>query len=178
MCFVFLFYWPVVKVSGVSSAKNENSLYYWMVDAQSAGYLNGSEIDVYNGFANGWPYNFDHLTYNSSKEGALEFYNRLWDPDYEEYDGNYYFCEEKNGTDIDGGWDIPQPNNFTLYDLDLFTCDDTNQVNDAVCTPTPEDLLNGPMTTTTEDPVVLSGDTNYCFKFVLVFIIVVIFMFV
>ena len=146
MCFVFIVYYPAVEVTAVQSGKTPTALYNWMVDAQNNGYLSGDAQDILGVLYGSWPYNFDDFTYDSSKEGALEFYNRLWDPDYPEYDEHYYYCFNAEFDDInDETYAIPQPNNFTVYEPDIFECNDENDANNAVCTPTPEDLLNGPM---------------------------------
>ena len=116
MCFDFYFYYPAVDLLSASSAKTEEALGKWMVDAQANGYLTG---DILGAADNG----LDSLYYDHTMDGSLEFYNRLWDPEYTEYDQNYVYCQG-DGNDSTILYEIgTQPTGFVEYDQDVFTCD-------------------------------------------------------
>ena len=116
MCFDFFMYYPAVDFIRGISAKAEEALNKWMFDAQTNGYLTG---DISSAFINE---DWDSLHYDYTMDGSLEFYNRLWDPEYPEYDQNHVYCVGSNNTII--LYDIrPQPTGFVEYYEDVFTCD-------------------------------------------------------
>ena len=68
-----------------------------MKDAQNAGYLNGTPTDIDNIFAEVFaddpddPPDFSSLSYNASINGSLDFYNKLYSVDIDEYNQHNVF---------------------------------------------------------------------------------------
>eukprot|EP00486_Rosalina_sp_Unknown_P006020 CAMPEP_0201567166 /NCGR_PEP_ID=MMETSP0190_2-20130828/7517_1 /ASSEMBLY_ACC=CAM_ASM_000263 /TAXON_ID=37353 /ORGANISM="Rosalina sp." /LENGTH=621 /DNA_ID=CAMNT_0047986831 /DNA_START=49 /DNA_END=1914 /DNA_ORIENTATION=- len=117
MCFSFYFYYPAVDFQGSGSAKTEAALSQWMKDANSEGYLTG---DIDYALENS---DFSNIGWDNTKDGHLEFYNRLWSTDYEEYNQNYMGCGgEENGVWLE---EVSLPTGFEEYDANVFTCDET-----------------------------------------------------
>ena len=127
MCFSFFFYYPAVEYPGSGSAKTYNALATWMYEAKAAGYLTGDLDRAFEILGQTYDERqaFADIGYNTSDlDGALEFYNRLWNPEYEQYDQNHMGCGSL-------WWDnLQQPTGFQAYDPDIFTCDDTITAND------------------------------------------------
>ena len=148
MCYDFFLYYPAVDLYYIGSAKNPANLSKWMNDAQQAGYLTG---DIDAAFST---LNFDELEYDSSLAGAEEFYDRLWDPEYSEYDGHYVICTGSN--DTNNLFDIrPQPTDFISYEEDIFTCDD-----EVTSTDQPTSTNNDKISSTlTENKAISIGNT-------------------
>ena len=138
MCFVFFYYYPKVSRRQGMVTKSQSAMSAWMKDAQTAGFMSGTATDIDNIFATAKDNkrlfdvlrpDFSSLSYNGTMDGALDFYNRLFSVDYDEYNrynvlcsGSYKVVNLKN---------VARNESFDPYDLGLNECD--NVINgDAV----------------------------------------------
>jgi len=144
MCWVFVTYYPALQWYGAGSWKTEAALSAWMSDAQQAGFLSGNATDIQTGFDDG-SLRWDDLVYSSDKDGAQEFFNRLYDANYSAYNAANEVCSTGDMSDnvsfIAPAME-PVPNvDFEPFDLDLFECDGGDRVQveaTAQCVPTIE----------------------------------------
>ena len=138
MCLAFYLYYPAVDFIGGSIGKREEALGQWMGDAQSEGYLTGNLTEA------SLTWNWDILEYNIELDGAEEFYNRLWNTEYEQYDQNYAWCGNADNSNLVWVENAQQPSGFEEYDATIFTCndDDTTTTDAPTSTPTIEPTSN------------------------------------
>ena len=134
MCLAFLFYYPKIKITTSSVSKTYNSLSTWMKDAQNAGYLNGTSYDIDNIFNISIYKNinpdFSSLYFNSSINGALQFYNRLYSADYIQYNKHNVFCVSDSGGLInDNPYNIIRDETFQKYNFEYNQCVINNTIN-------------------------------------------------
>jgi len=113
MCVVNFFYYPALDSGfGGRLLKTSDALAQWASDAKDEGYLTGDVDAIRNvtldefGYAQGFP----DLQYNSSADGAAEFYERLWSTDYPLYNKHMGGC----APDI-GLYDEPRFDDFEPY---------------------------------------------------------------
>ena len=142
MCFVFLFYYPAMPFISTIGGKTPEALGTWMYDAQQAGYLSGDYNDLFAAFnTSGWgDQNFTGFEYYSEKDGALEFYNRLYNASYDSYNSHYVSCwTQQEQINENSSWMIPRNENFThyeLYDLECENIIDVDSDDIGVCVET------------------------------------------
>eukprot|EP00486_Rosalina_sp_Unknown_P000343 CAMPEP_0201566820 /NCGR_PEP_ID=MMETSP0190_2-20130828/6909_1 /ASSEMBLY_ACC=CAM_ASM_000263 /TAXON_ID=37353 /ORGANISM="Rosalina sp." /LENGTH=636 /DNA_ID=CAMNT_0047986057 /DNA_START=57 /DNA_END=1964 /DNA_ORIENTATION=+ len=138
MCFAFLLHYPALDMRVSTAGKSPEALKTWMKDAQEAGYMNtDSNIEVI--FDSEDP-DFSSLSYDGSMDGALEFYNRLYSVEYEEYNQHYLFCAGSEELYNDDYENVPRDESFEKYDLGIDECDNSINVDGedlvSMCTPT------------------------------------------
>jgi len=144
MCLGFLYYYPAMDLIGSLVEKTPFALETWMKDAQIAGYINGSAADIDSIFENMEEIDLKSLSisFDSTKDGALEFYNRLYSTDYEEYNQHKLICYDEHGALFnDEVMNVARDGSFEPYDLGLDKCDNSiiaNKEDAGVCSPAPE----------------------------------------
>jgi len=97
MCVAGFLYYPAIDGGvGGGAMKSADALMQWASDAKHEGYLTGDvdaigdvTIDEF-GYAHGFP----DLQYDSSADGAAEFYERLWSTQYPQYNKHSVFCAD------------------------------------------------------------------------------------
>ena len=140
MCIGFLWYYPKIEFTSVGTYKTELAFSTWMKDAQTAGYMNGISSDIDNIFNNIDTRNnidFSSLSYNTSIDGALEFYNRLYSVDYPQYNKNNLNCGDYFYTNIS------RNESFEKYDLGINDCENIiNEDNIIIGTCQPSNIQN------------------------------------
>ena len=109
-----------------------------MRDAQIAGYMNGTAEDIDEIFRNVDDMDFASLpiSYDATKEGALEFYNRLYSAEYEAYNQHKLLCLDENNKLINTEvMNVERNENFEPFDLGMNECDNSINANnqDADC---------------------------------------------
>ena len=170
MCFAFIFYYPKIALEESAVSKSFAAIHQFFQDAQSAGYLGGNTGDLYDMY-NAW--NFSLLnTWNSSKDGSLEFYNRLWSVDYPQYNDHEHECSDGNGTTIYSSDSIARDESFVHYELQDISCDNTDDDDEetiGVCIPT--------LPTTTDDEIEGPSVGNIINTFVSISCVVIAFIF-
>ena len=137
MCFAFLLYYPEMPLKGATTWKDWDALTLWINDAFDEGYFDANISDL-NAL---WDEGDDYILnmYDSSADGALEFYNRLWSVDYPQYNIHGIWCDDHNNSAIYYNGNMARNESFVKYELKDTSCHNTNddQVIVGVCTPSP-----------------------------------------
>ena len=135
MCFAFLWYYPALGLKAASVAKSPSVIRTFWEDAQQAGYMNGTTDDIDTVFQTG---DVSLLHYDGSMDGALEFYNRLYSVENEEYNQHTLICEGKDGRYNDEFLNVARDESFEKYDLGVDQCDNSINADDGdvgICKP-------------------------------------------
>ena len=139
MCFAFLLHYPALDLRYATAAKSSFALETWMKDAQEAGYMNGTAFDIEAIFdAEDDEPDFSTLSYDGSMNGALEFYNRLYSVEYEEYNQHTLFCAGNEGLYNDNTENVVRDESFEEYDLGIDECENSINIdydNIGICVP-------------------------------------------
>ena len=143
MCLVFLFYYPAIPMTTVTAGKTPEALGTWMYDAQQAEYLSGDYDDLVDAFSGGWgQQDFSGFEYYSEKDGALEFYNRLYNASYETYNSHLLACNTQEGDLINNNsWEVARNESFEHYDFFDLECENVINADNAdagICQATPK----------------------------------------
>jgi len=138
MCQAHLWYYPAIDLYGALSQKTPSAMGQWMKDAQIAGYLNGTSDDVDEIFDSGdsqfGPFDFSSLYYDTTIDGADEFYDRLYSVEDEKYNKHMYWCYYFDGDEYviynSEFMNISRSEDFIEYDLSVGNCTSTENEGD------------------------------------------------
>ena len=139
MCFSYLFHYPAIDLRFVTVGKSSFALETWMKDAQQAGYINSTFSDIEQIFDTQQLPDLSSLSFNGSMDGALEFYNRLYSVEYEEYNQHTTFCIGKEGLYNDEYLNVARDESFEKYDLGIDQCENAinaDHIDVGTCIPT------------------------------------------
>ena len=166
MCLVVLFYYPSTIINTATNTKTEFALKTWMKDAQKAGYINNNASDIDN-ILNSQDPDLTLISFDSSIDGALEFYNRLYSVDYPEYNQQTLYCIGKNeygqtillNQQIN---DVARDESFEKYDLGVGECE--NIINAADYDITGICVSDARVSSTSQNKLKLKSSSLYCFS--------------